>query len=154
LNSGIKYPVSPGSTVTLHLSLSLEDGTLAESTFGDEPLTFTMGDGSLVSGLELGLYGLVSGATQRLLLYPEQAFGARDPEKIHRLPRLGFPEDLPLEPGLIIGFDTPSGEELSGMILSIENDEVEVDFNHPLAGHAVTFEVEIIDVIPAMEEEE
>ncbi|MGB5179855.1 MAG: FKBP-type peptidyl-prolyl cis-trans isomerase, partial [Gammaproteobacteria bacterium] len=61
----MKYPISPESTVTLHLSLSLEDGTVAESTFDDEPLTFTMGDGTLVEGLELGLYGLKAGATQR-----------------------------------------------------------------------------------------
>ncbi|MGD2137931.1 MAG: peptidylprolyl isomerase [Gammaproteobacteria bacterium] len=150
----MKYPVSPGSTVTLHLSLTLGDDTVAESTFGDEPVTFTMGDGTLVGGLELALYGLVPGDTQRLVLSPEQAFGLHDPRKIHRLPRSGFPEDMPLEPGLIIGFDTPAGEELSGMILSVEAGEVEVDFNHPLAGHTVTFEVEIIDVVPAVDEDE
>lgn len=150
----MKYPVSPGSTVTLHLSLSLEDGTVAESTFGEGPLTFTMGDGSLVGGLELALYGLVPGARQRLLLHPGQAFGARDPDKIHRLPLTGFPEVLPLEPGLIVGFDTPAGEELPGMILSVGHGEVEIDFNHPLAGHALTFEVEIIEVVPAEHEDE
>jgi FKBP-type peptidyl-prolyl cis-trans isomerase SlpA len=149
----MKYPISPGSTVTLHLSLTLEDGTLAESTFGDVPLTFTMGDGTLVTGLELALYGLVPGDTQRLVLRPEQAFGPRDPDKIHRLSRSAFPDDMVLEPGLIIGFDAPGGEELPGAVLAVEDDSVEVDFNHPMAGHAVTFEVEIIDVIPAADED-
>ncbi len=145
----MKYPISPESTVTLHLSLTLEDGTVAESTFDDEPLTFILGDGTLVEGLELGLYGLRPGDTQRLSLFPEQAFGLRDPEKVHRLPRADFPAEMALEPGCIIGFDTPEGEELPGMIVSTDDTSVEVDFNHPLAGRVVIFDVEIIDVVLA-----
>jgi len=145
----VKHPISPGSTVTLHLSLTLEDGTVAESTFGDEPLTLTMGDGSLAEGLELGLYGLRPGNTQRLELYPEQAFGLRDPGKVHQLPRADFAAQLALEPGSIIGFDTPGGEELSGTVISFDDAAVEVDFNHPLAGRIVIFDVEIIAVVLA-----
>ena len=154
MNTNIKHPIGVGSTVTLHLSLTLEDGTVAEETFSGEPHTFRMGDGSLVHGLELGLYGLKPGATQRLELTPEQAYGQRDPEKIHRLPRARFTEDLQLEPGLIIGFETPDGEEIPGAVLSVSDDSVEVDFNHPLAGHSITFDVEIIDVVPAEPEDD
>ena len=143
----MKHPISPGSTVTLHLSLTLQNGTVAESTFDDEPLTFKMGDGSLAEGLELGLYGLRSGDTQRLELYPEQAFGLHDPGKVHQLPRTDFDAQLVLEPGSIIGFDTPGGEELSGTIIAFDDATVEVDFNHPLAGRVVIFDVEIIDVV-------
>ena len=143
----MKYPISPGSTVTLHLSLTLKDGTVAESTFDDEPLTFTMGDGSLAEGLELGLYGLRPGDTQRLELYPEQAFGLRDPGKVHQLPRADFAADMALEAGHVIGFNTPGGEELSGTIIAFDDATVEVDFNHPLAGWVVIFDVEIIDVV-------
>jgi FKBP-type peptidyl-prolyl cis-trans isomerase SlpA len=136
--------------VTLHLSLTLEDGTVAESTFGDdEPFTFTMGDGTLVEGLELGLYGLRPGDTQRLKLFPEQAFGLHDPGKVHQLPRADFAAELVLEPGSIIGFDAPGGEELSGTIVAVDDATVEVDFNHPLAGRVVIFDVEIIDVVLA-----
>ena len=143
----MNYPISPGSTITLHLSLTLQDGTVAETTFDDEPLTLTMGDGSLAAGLELGLYGLRPGNTQRLELYPEQAFGLHDPEKVHQLPRADFDAKLVLEPGSIIGFDAPGGEELSGTILAVDDATVEVDFNHPLAGRVVIFDVEIIDVV-------
>jgi FKBP-type peptidyl-prolyl cis-trans isomerase SlpA len=144
----MKHQIGIASTVTLHLSLTLEDGTVAESTFGEEPLVFTMGDGSLVHGLELALYGLRPGDTQRLELYPEQAFGLRDPEKIHRLPRSQFRADMDPEPGLIIGFTSANGEEIPGAVLSVDDDAVEVDFNHPMAGHTVVFEVEILDVVP------
>jgi len=149
LIKAVKYPIGEGSTVTLHLSLALEDGRIAESTFDGAPHTFTLGDGSLLPGLELALYGLRPGDTQRLVLHPEQAFGVRDPARLHTMPRAAFADDINLEPGLIIGFTDSSGEELPGTVLSMTEATVEVDFNHPLAGHAITFEVEIIDVIPA-----
>jgi len=145
----VKFSIEAESTVTLHLSLTLEDGLVAESTFETEPLTFIMGDGTLVRGLELGLYGLVPGAVQRLELYPEQAFGLRDPANIHTLPRSDFDSGIELEEGVIVGFETPEGEELAGAILSIDEDTVNVDFNHPMAGHTIIFDVEIIDVVPA-----
>ena len=147
----MNFPISPESTVTLHLSLSLEDGTVAESTFEDEPLTFTMGDGTLEEGLELGLYGLKVGDTQRLILEPGQAFGLHDPAKLHQLSRSEFSTDLELEPGVIIGFDTPTGEELPGTIISLTDELVDIDFNHPLAGRVVVFEVEIITVVPVQD---
>lgn len=141
-------PVGIGSTVTLHFALTLEDGTVAESTFGAEPHTFTMGDGSLVHGLELALYGLRPGAVQRLVLQPEQAYGPRDPQRIRRLPRARFAGGMTPEPGQIIGFETPQGDELPGSVLAVTEEAVEVDFNHPLAGHRLVFEVEILDVVP------
>ena len=144
----VKYPIGAGSTVTLHLSLALENGRIAESTFDGEPHTFTLGDGSLLPGLELALYGLRAGDTQRVVLHPAQAFGVRDTAKRHHMPRSVFADYINLEPGTIIGFTDTGGEEMPGTVLSVTDTAVEVDFNHPLAGHAVTFEVEIIEVIP------
>lgn len=144
----MSYNISPGSTITLHLSLTLEDGTVAESTFDGEPFTFTLGEGVLARGLELALYGLYPGDKQRIELTPEQTFGRRDPANIHRLPRSVFSPDLHIEPGVIVGFETPDGDELGGAVLALDEASVEVDFNHPLAGHVITFDVEIIDVVP------
>jgi FKBP-type peptidyl-prolyl cis-trans isomerase SlpA len=149
----IKFPITERSTVTLHLSLTLDDGTVAESTFEGEPLTFTLGDGALDYGLELGLYGLVRGDKQRLTLDPGQAFGQRDPGRVHSLPRDAFATDMALEPGVIIGFETESGEELPGAVLEADEHSVQVDFNHPLAGRTIIYEVEILDVVPADTEE-
>jgi FKBP-type peptidyl-prolyl cis-trans isomerase SlpA len=141
-------PIGAGSTVTLHLTITLADGTVAESSLDGEPHTFTMGDGSMLHGLELALYGLRPDDTQRLMLQAEQAFGRHDPARIHYLPRADFAHDIALEPGVILGFTIPEGDEVAGTVLSFTDETVEVDFNHPLAGHALTFEVEIIDVIP------
>ena len=135
-----------GSRVTLHYTLSLEDGMVADSTREGEPLRFTLGDGSLIEGLELALLGLRAGERQCLAIPPQTGFGFRDPEQVHELPRRDFPAHIPLEEGLIIGFSTPSGEEVPGAVLAVGKDSVTVDFNHPLAGHEVTFDVEILAV--------
>lgn len=141
--------IVPGSQVTLHFSLALTDGTVAISTFGEEPLSFTMGDHTFRPGLELALYGLRAGATQTLQLTPEQAYGLRDRQLIQAMARGDFAADMQPEAGQIIAFTLPDGEETAGLILAIEGDAVSVDFNHPLAGQEVVFTVEIIAVEPA-----
>ncbi|HKJ07803.1 MAG TPA: FKBP-type peptidyl-prolyl cis-trans isomerase [Gammaproteobacteria bacterium] len=140
--------IQAGSRVTMHFSIALEDGMVAEDSAGGEPLTFVMGDGTVVEGLELALYGLRAGDTQSLRLEPEQTFGYRDPDNVHTLPRSDFPVEMNLEPGTIIGFTTPGGDEVPGAVQAVQGDEVKVDFNHPLAGHTLTFEVRILAVEP------
>jgi len=138
--------IAPGSRVTLHFSLALTDGTEALTTFDEEPLTFVLGDGSLPEGLELALYGLRQGNEQTLQLTPEQAYGFHDESLIHRMPRADFPPDIEPEPGQIIRFTTPAGEETAGRILELDADQVRVDFNHPLAGQDVVFRVVVLAV--------
>lgn len=130
----------------MHFSITLEDGTVAEDSFDNEPLEFTMGDGSLNEGLELGLYGMRAGEEETLTMSPEQTFGYNDPDNIHEMPRSEFDQDLSLEEGMIIGFTTPAGDEVPGMIREVGDEMVKVDFNHPLAGHELIYRIKIIDV--------
>lgn len=139
--------ICPGSRVTMHFSITLEDGTVAEDSFDSEPLEFTMGDGTLNNGLELGLYGMKTGEEDTMIMSPEQTFGFHDPQNIHEMPRSDFAEGMELEEGMIIGFTTPAGDEVPGMIKSVRADMVEVDFNHPLAGHELTYKVKILNVV-------
>jgi len=138
--------IGPRREVLMHYTVTLDDGTVADTSREDEPLRFVVGDGSLVDTLERRLYGLRAGDQRVFELQPHEAFGYSDLDNIHRLPRADFPADLPLEPGTIIGFDTPSGEEVPGTIQGLEDDVVVVDFNHPLAGYEITFDVEILEV--------
>lgn len=142
------YTIEPGSVVTLHLSITLEDGTIAESTFDDEPMRFTIGDGTLIKGLELAILGLKAGDEQTLQIGPEVGFGFRDDEAIRLMPRTDFPKELDLQPGLIMSFTTPQGDEVPGAIVDLIGDQVKVDLNHPLAGHEIVFSVNILDVQP------
>ena len=141
--------IGAGSQVSMYFTLTLEDGTVADATENGEPFVFTMGDGALIEGLELMLYGLKVGDKQCLSIEPQDAFGFSDVENIHTLPRESFAEELPTEPGTVIEFETPSGEKVPGTIEMVKDDEVVVDFNHPLAGHTIVFDVEILEIKPA-----
>lgn len=135
-----------GSEVLMHFTIFLEDGTIAETTEGEDPLHFVMGDETLVEGLELALFGLKAGDKQSLKIDPETAYGYPDPENIHAMARTDFPDDMELKPGVIVSFALPDGEEYPGMITEVGDEQVTVDFNHPLAGHEILFEVEILEV--------
>lgn len=141
--------IGPGARVRMHYEIRLEDGTVADSSFGGEPLEFTVGDGTLVEGLEQAIAGLRPGERRTLSIGPEQAFGYRVDDYIHELPRGDFPPDMRLAPGLIVSFATPGGEEIPGAILEVGEETVKVDFNHPLAGHELAFTVEVLEVRPA-----
>ncbi len=138
--------ICPGSEVTMNFTLSLPDGTIADCTDENEPMTFTMGDGTLIEGLEMMLYGLKEGDKQCLSLDPIDAFGFPDEENIHTMPRDEFDDSFKLEEGVIIEFETPSGEAVPGTIKEVTETEVKVDFNHPCAGFVVTFDVEILAI--------
>ena len=138
--------IAHGSAVAMYFSITLEDGTVAETTEIDDPLYFTMGDGTLVEGLELALYGLKAGDKQSLKIGPENGYGYADPANVHAMQRSDFPDDMELEEGVIISFAMPDDEEYPGMIKDVGSEQVMVDFNHPLAGHEILFEVEILEV--------
>jgi len=133
-----------GCEVTIRFQLSLEDGTVVDATEGEETLSFTLGDGTLIAGLEAVIEDLTVGECHIYLIGPEEAFGYPDEENIHTMPRSDFPDTSQLEEGQIIAFTTPTGEEVPGAILEIGNDSVKVDFNHPLAGRNLAFEVELL----------
>lgn len=135
--------IGPQSRVTLHLSLTLEDGTEVLSTFDDEPLSFTMGDGTLAPGLEEMLLDLPAGADTRLLAEGAAVFGAPDPDLVHDLPVADLPADFAAEPGQVIAFATPGGQETPGTVLALTDEHVRVDFNHPLARRGLHARVQV-----------
>ena len=138
--------ILPGSTVSLHLAITLEDGTEAISTFGEEPSTLRIGEGAMVPTLEMAIYGLRAGDKHTFELTPEQAYGPRDEALVRMMPLSDFPDDLAPVKGQIISFTAGDGEEIPGTVVDVEDDQVKVDFNHPLAGNFVIFRVQILSV--------
>ena len=136
----------PGTRITLHFTVSLTDGTVVDSTRERAPATFTWGDGSLLPGFEQALKGLTAGERRSVFLQPEQGFGEPNPDNVQHFPRRTFSVDTEPEPGLVLQFADATGGEVPGVIQSVDEDWVTVDFNHPLAGRDLNFEVEIIDV--------
>ncbi|MEW8408443.1 MAG: FKBP-type peptidyl-prolyl cis-trans isomerase [Candidatus Thiodiazotropha sp.] len=148
-----KPRISPKSRVRMHFSLTLPDDTEVISTYGGEPLAFTLGDNTMEQLLEFAILGLRAGDEQDLLVSGDEVFGPRDETRIHWLERTLFPPDQRLTPGEIIAFTTPEGEELAGMVLEVDNGRVHIDFNHPLSGKQFHYKVTILDVEAAPDPE-
>ena len=142
-------PVSEGTRVFLNFSVSLEDGSEVDTKFGGDPVDFSIGDGSRLPGFERRLFGMVAGDRQMFEVLPEDAFGQPNENNVQRMQRDQFDEDAELEIGLVFSFADAAGGELPGMVIAFDDDEVTVDFNHPLAGRTVMFDVLIHRVEPA-----
>ena len=140
--------IVPGSRVTLHIAISLKDGTEALSTFGEDPLDVVIGDGTLDPGIELALYGMCAGEKDSVSLLPGQAFGGSNPERVQEMPLSDFATDVQPAEGQIIAFTTPGGEEIAGAVKQVSEHTAEIDFNHPLAGREVLLRMEILGVKP------
>lgn len=136
------------SRVTLHFALKLEDGNVVDSTFDKQPASFKVGDGNLLPGFEQALFGLKAGDKRTLSILPEQGFGQPNPQNVQIMPRDQF-QDMELAEGLLVIFNDAAKTELPGVVKAFDEQQVTVDFNHPLAGKTLAFEVEIIDVQPA-----
>lgn len=144
--------IEKGSKVALRFSLFLADiDRLVDTTGADGQFELVVGEGQMIPGLEKHLIGLESGDRGRFEVPCEEAYGPaqEDSDLIQHFTPGDFPEDIHLEPGLVIGFQSPTGDETPGTIMNIEDDVVTVDFSHPLAGYDLVFEVEILDVQPA-----
>ena len=143
--------VGANSRVTLNFALRLENGDIVDSTFERKPATFTVGDGSLLSGFERKLFGMKAGERATHTVLPQDAFGQPNPANVQQFKRSQFAADMELHEGLIIFFADASKSELPGVIKQFDADTVVVDFNHPLAGRTIAFEVEIVAVEAAPE---
>jgi|TARA_B110000977_G_scaffold91395_1_gene121289 FKBP-type peptidyl-prolyl cis-trans isomerase SlpA len=142
----MKLEVELGTKVTLHFALVLEDGDVIDSNFETAPATFTVGDGNLLPGFESTLIGLENGDEREFTIPPEEAFGQHNPQNVQRVDRSNF-DQQELEVGAMFSFQNGDGE-LPGVIIEFEDEEILVDFNHPLAGKNIIFQVKIMDIAP------
>jgi len=148
--------VQPGSFLTLHYRLAGPDGADVVNTFTDKPATLSLGTGQLAPAIEQHLIGLPEGAEASFDLPPGAAFGLRNPELLQRvklalLHQLGDP-DAEYTVGDVVQFPTPDGQgSYAGVVRGVGNsagdDWLLFDFNHPLAGQPVRFEVKLLGVL-------
>ncbi|WP_414147476.1 FKBP-type peptidyl-prolyl cis-trans isomerase [Erwinia sp. BNK-24-b] len=144
--------VQRNSAVLVHFTLKLSDGSTAESTRDNgKPALFSLGDGSLSTELEDQLLGLRPGDKKAFSLGPDAAFGQTSPDLIQYFSRRDFNEAGEPEIGTIMLFSGMDGNEMPGVIREISGESVTVDFNHPLAGQTIHFDVEVLEIDPVME---
>ena len=144
--------VQPGSFLTLHYRLSGPDGVDVINTFNDQPATLSLGTGELAPAVEARLIGMKEGSRTLFEMPAGAAFGERNPELLQRVKRslleqFGDP-DADYGVGDVVQFPTPDGQgAYAGMVRELGSDWLLFDFNHPLAGRPVTFEVQLIGVL-------
>jgi FKBP-type peptidyl-prolyl cis-trans isomerase SlpA len=144
--------VQPGSFLTLHYRLSGPDGTAIVDTFDGQPATLSLGTGELAPAMEQRLIGLAEGTRASFELAAGEAFGERNAELLQRVKRallaeFGDPDET-YAVGDVVQFPTPDGQgRYAGVVRELADDWLLFDFNHPLAGRPVTFEVELVGVL-------
>jgi len=142
--------VGNSSTIVVHITMKLSDGSAADSTkVNNKPAKIELGNNSISPAFEAEIIGLKVGDEKEFTLKAIDAFGETNPDNIHYVEKNRFNQDAPAEVGNIITFTQPGGVELPGMVKEVSGDSVTVDFNHPLAGQEVTFIIEIVDIVSA-----
>ncbi|MEZ5616539.1 MAG: FKBP-type peptidyl-prolyl cis-trans isomerase [Rhodocyclaceae bacterium] len=139
--------VEENSLLTLHYRLALADDTELVSTFGGKPATLQLGSGELAPVLERHLIGLPTGQRTVLLLEAEQAFGPHNPQLMQRFVHGELPNPGELREMMLIEFKTPDGAAYTGLVRELTEEDALIDFNHPLAGKAIRFEVDVIGIL-------
>lgn len=137
--------------VLMHYSVSDTEGNLIDSSFDDKPIHFIHGTGYVIKGLEEALLGKISGDTFEQLVVAEKAYGERYQTYVQEVPSSMF-AGMDVQVGMQFRADTDQGEQ-SVIIVDVNDDMVTVDGNHPLAGLELVFEVEVLDVRDATQEE-
>ena len=138
--------VQPDSLLTLHYRISLENGQPLISTFESTPATMQLGKGDIAPTLERCLAGVTVGELHTFLLEPENAFGAHQADLVEKVRLEDFPDGAEVEPMVIMEFTAPDGTRYPGLIREVLDTHAVIDFNHPLAGKSIRFEVEVIGI--------
>ena len=146
--------IEQGSLVELHFSLALESGEIIDSNFSGKAAHFRIGDGNVLPGFEEALLGLATGMEIERLIPADKAFGPVNPDNRQTFPIARFQhllddELIPTEVGSVVSFKDPGGGELPGVVSSIDEQQIVVDFNHPLAGKNIVFRAQILSVVAA-----
>jgi FKBP-type peptidyl-prolyl cis-trans isomerase SlpA len=142
--------IGPNCKVELHFSLKLADtGEVVDSTFEKKPAELVIGDGNLPAAFEAVIHGMKAGERKIERIEPKDGFGQHNPSNVQKISKDQFDPSVELSEGLVVSFQDKAKSELPGVVAAIDDKMVTVDFNHPLAGRELEFEVEILSVAPA-----
>ena len=144
--------IEDGQVVSMEYTLHV-DGEVVDTSVGHEPLEFIQGTGNIIPGLERELYGMVIGDNKKVSVVAADAYGERDPDAFAEVPRSEFPDEIPVEKGVEIQVRDESDNPMFARIDSFDDEIIKLDFNHPLAGKTLNFDVTIVALRGASPEE-
>lgn len=151
--NGEKMALMANKVVTFNYTLKDTEGNLLDSTDNDGPFSFITGNLQVLPGLEEALGSMIIGSKKNIKLVAAEAYGEYDENAIQKVDRSLFPEEAELEIGMTYFAHSPEGQHIQFVITKIENEDVTVNFNHPLAGKDLEFDVHLLDVRDATPEE-
>ncbi|MGI3183664.1 FKBP-type peptidyl-prolyl cis-trans isomerase [Nioella aestuarii] len=135
-----------GSKVAFHYTGTLTDGSVFDSSEGRDPLSFTMGQGQIIPGLEKAFDGLKVGDEKTVTVPAAEAYGEHNPQAVQQIPRDQIPENIPTEVGTQLQMQAPNGQAIPVVIAEATDEHITLDANHPLAGKDLTFAVKVMSV--------
>ena len=135
-----------GDTVHFHYTGTLTDGSVFDSSQGREPLAFTLGSGQIIPGLDAAIDGMAVGEARTVTIPSDQAYGPYDSSARQSIPRDQIPPHIPLEAGTMLQMQAPDGQAVPVTVAEVDDRQVVLDANHPLAGQDLTFAVEIVAI--------
>ena len=141
-------PAKMNDTVVLHYTGSFTDGEIFDSSLDREPFEFTIGQGMVITGLEKGIVGMNEGELRTLNIPAEEAYGLRRDDLLAVIGRSQMPANIDLKIGIVLQARAPDGGVTSVMVRDVNDENVTLDFNHPLAGKELIFEVNLIKISP------
>lgn len=137
-----------GDTVLVHYTGKLPDGTVFDSSMAREPLEFSIGSGQVIPGFEEAVIGMTPGESKTEQIPCAQAYGPHYPEMVMLVERQQIPEDLEIEQGQQLQLQHPTGQLITVTVTQINDSNVTLDANHPLAGQDLTFEIDLVELNP------
>lgn len=135
-----------GDTVRVHYTGTLTDGSEFDSSEGREPIEFTMGEGTVIAGFEDAVKDLEVGDSKKVTIPSADAYGDRNDEAVQEVPLEAFGGQAP-QPGWVVQLQDPEGQVLNATILEVGDETVRLDFNHPLAGQDLTFDLKLVEIV-------
>ena len=135
-----------GDTVKIHYTGTLDDGTQFDSSSGREPLEFTLGSGQVIPGFEQAVEGMAVGDSKSVNIPPEEAYGPRHEQMIQEVPKTALPDDLEPVEGMALQAQGQDGKVINLTVTAVQDESITVDGNHPLAGKALNFDIELVDI--------
>ena len=136
-----------GKTVSLHYVGTLDNGDQFDSSYDREkPMTISVGSGNVIPGLESAMMGMKTGEKKSIAIESKDAYGDRNPDAIQSVSLTSFPEDFIAEEGKIVQGQGANEQIFTATIIEVIEDKITIDFNHPLAGKNLNFDIEIVSV--------
>lgn len=135
-----------GDTVHVHYKGTLDDGSVFDSSEGSDPISFTIGKGDVIPGFENALEGMKLGDRKTARMEPAEAYGDRREDLVFSVPKTEVPDVAEIEVGHMLQVGFPDGGSSVVTVTAVEDDALVLDANHPLAGQALTFELELVRI--------